>query len=184
MISFNSDNSNDTQFVEVNGIRFEILLPQSVVVSPKKGEEITIQLGVRITNLTTNTYCFDLPWFLPDLLHPCGKLFFMDGGRNVTKRVKDTDIPLLEPNESLEFWLSCTLGWLQQKPDAMYLSWEAIYGGLWHFRQIQPLTYQIRLTYENLLPEKKKLLLDGGWANIKSFWTGKVSTPFVNFTIQ
>jgi len=48
--------------VEVDGIRFEIIMPEIVFVLPipkaKPGNNTSVHLGLRITNHTSNPYCF------------------------------------------------------------------------------------------------------------------------------
>ncbi len=97
MTSFNSDNSNNNQFVEVDSIRFETLVPQPIVTLPKDGEEITIQFGVRITNLTSTAYQNDKHRFLPEMSNVLGQTVTVHGvNRNTTTEVLESDIPLVE----------------------------------------------------------------------------------------
>ncbi len=185
MTSFNYDNSNNNQFVEVDGIRFETLVPQPIVTLPKDGEETTVQFGVRITNLTSTAYRFDLPYFFPDLLHPCGKLMYMDSGRNTSTLFEDSDVPLILPSQSIEFLMNGKFSrYIDNKQILIYFSGKAMYGGVWSFHHIQSEKYQIRLRYDNHLSEKKMISASLGRTIVKQFWVGKVKTPFLEFTLQ
>ncbi len=185
MTSFNvnSDDSNDSQFVEVDGIRFETLLPQPIVTLPKKGEKTTVQFGVRITNLTSTPCRFDLQRFLPDMLHPCGKLMYMDLGRNTSTLFEDSDVPLILPSQSVEFLINGNFIH-RNKENSIQLTGPAIYGGVWRFYHIQPGKYRIRLWYENNLSEKKMISASIGRTIVQQFWIGKIKTPFSDFTLQ
>jgi hypothetical protein len=185
MTSFNFDNSNDNQFIEVDGIRFETLVPQPIIKLPKENEEVTVQLGVRITNLSSTVYRFDLPYFFPDLLHPCGKLMYMDSGRNTSTLFESTDVPIIAPKQSINFFVNGKLSWHKDKERSrIFLSGRAMYGGFWSFNHIQSGKYKIRLTYENYHSEKKMISASLGRTIVKDFWTGKVTTPFLDIDLS
>jgi hypothetical protein len=186
MTSFNSDNSNDTQFVEVDGIRFETLLPQPIITLPKKGEEVTVQFGVRITNLSSTAYRFDKHRFLPEISNFRGQTVTVRGvNRNTTTEVLESDVPLVESGQSIDFLMNNAINWSSSKD--LVLSGNALYSGVWSM-QFQPDRYQIRLRYENQFAERKLLLTDlityRTWTNLDSFWIGEAATPIQNITLQ
>ncbi|MEH2242117.1 MAG: hypothetical protein V7K85_05040 [Nostoc sp.] len=57
--------SNNPNTIEVDEICFENFIPEAMVCLPKYGEEIPVQVGVRITNQASIPYRFDLPYVLP-----------------------------------------------------------------------------------------------------------------------
>jgi hypothetical protein len=172
MTAFESNNKNA---VEVDGIRFETIVPERSYRLPQYGEETPIQFGVRITNQTSTPYRFDLQRFLPEILDPQGNNLQMDGGQNSTRLVEESDIPLLMPGESLDFLIDAKLNWYKKK--CVSISGRATYGGFWIFWNIKPGEYQLRLKYENQLFQMNRLMSAKGWTEIDEFWIGSIKTP-------
>jgi hypothetical protein len=168
--------SNSNNFVEVDGIRFETLIPQTMVRLPKYGEETPVQFGVRITNQTSKPYRFDLQRFLPEILNSDGEIMEVPLNQNAFREVEKFDIPLLMPGESLEFLIDAKFNWYKQ--NILRFTGNANYGGIWICWNFQPGEYLIRLKYDNQLLTKKMLISPKGWTDIGEFWIGNIKTPF------
>jgi hypothetical protein len=181
MTAFESNNKNA---VEVDGIRFETIVPERSYRLPKYGEETPIQFGVRITNQTSTPYRFDLPQFFPEILNSHGKPLHMSFAQNATRKVEETDILLIMPGESFEFLKDAKFSWYNR--DCIVLKGFAFYGGIWSFYNFKPGKYQIRLTYENLLVKRRMhLLIDrDGRDEVAEFWTGKITTPLTRLLLR
>jgi hypothetical protein len=180
--NMSSCDSNNPNAIEVDGICFETLIPEEMVRLPKYGEETPVQFGVRITNQASIAYRFDLPYVLPDILDPQGKAMQRSLNKNATRQVEESDIPLINPGESLNFLMDAKFNWYHE--NYLRLLGNAIYGGIWIFWYSQPGKYQVRFSYENQIAKKKMLTLKEGWTEIDGFWTGKVITPFENFHLS
>ncbi|MEH2377470.1 MAG: hypothetical protein V7K27_00960 [Nostoc sp.] len=174
--------SNNPNAIEVDGICFETLMPEEMVRLPKYGEEIPVQFGVRITNQTSTSYRFDLPYVLPEILDPYGRAMQRSLNKNATRKVKKSDIPLIMPGESLDFLMDAKFNWYDE--NCLQLLGNAIYGGLWIFWYIQPGKYQVRFTYDNQLAKKEMFTLQEGRTEIDEFWTGNIKTPFAALTFR
>jgi len=179
MTSSESHNSSaNSNVVEVDGIRFETLVPERMYRLPKYEEETPIQFGVRITNNSSTPYRFDLPNFLPEILDKHGKVMQMGGGRNATGMIEESDVPLIIPGEKLEYWMNAKFMWFGK--NCIQLTGIAQYGLIWNFYNFLPGKYQIRLTYNNPLPTRKIQLVK----EIDGFWIGKVATPFARLRLR
>ncbi|MEH2461150.1 MAG: hypothetical protein V7K34_28355 [Nostoc sp.] len=93
--SMTPDKSNNSSGIEVDGIYFETLVSERKYNLPIFGEETPIKFGVRITNNSSSPYRFELPQFVPEILNPHGKPMEPSFGRNVTRFVEESDIPLI-----------------------------------------------------------------------------------------
>ncbi|MDF2387873.1 hypothetical protein JMG10_40905 [Nostoc ellipsosporum NOK] len=173
--------SNNPNAIEVDGICFETLISEEVVYLPNFGEETPVKFGVRITNHASKPYRFDLPFFWPEILNLYGESMQIDSGKNASREVEETDIPLIMPRDSLDFLINAKLSWYSR--NCLRLSGNAIYGAIWTFWNIQPGQYQVRLTYENQRIRKQMFNFEGR-AEIDGFWTGQVKTHFASLRFQ
>ncbi|MEA5565696.1 hypothetical protein [Anabaena sp. UHCC 0399] len=103
--------SNNPNAIEVDGIGFETMMSEEMVRLPKIGEEIPVQFGVRITNQASIPYRFDLPLILPEILDPHGKAMHISLNKNATREVEKSDIPLIIPRESFDFFMDAKFNW-------------------------------------------------------------------------
>lgn len=148
---------------------------------PVYGEETPFQYGVRITNNSLIPYRFELPKFVPEILNPHGKLMQMSFGQNNTRKVKESDIPLIMPGESLASLMDTKFSWYNK--NCLQLSGYALYGGILRFYNFKPTKYQIRLTYESPLVNQRRFMFTGK-PEIDDFWIGTIVTPLVKFRLR
>jgi hypothetical protein len=174
--------SNNPNVIKVDGICFKTLVPETIVLIPKYGEEALIKFGVRITNQTSTPYRFDLPFILPEMLNPDGEPMQSSGGQNATRLAEESDIPLIISGESLDFLMDAKLDWYSE--NYLRLQGNAYYGGIWVFWCPKPGKYQIRFIYQNQLASKKKFTSKEGRTEIDAFWVGKIQTPFVDLHLR
>ena len=162
--------------IEIDGICFETLFPEENYQVPKYGKQTPIKLGVRITNNSLTPYRFDLPQFEPEISNPNGELMKMSWARNATSIPRDSDVPLICPGASLEFYLyDPKFSWY--KRDNIVLRGYSNYGGIWNFYNFKKGTYKIRLRYNKSRLIKEVYL---GFKSIKydGFWVGEVFTTW------
>ena len=104
--------SSDSNAVEVNGIRFETLLPEQVLTIPNMNNgKTSVQFGIRVTNLSLTPYHFIFFHLLPELLVSNGQVIHRHYGRNVTKAASESDFLLAMPRESLTFFIDARFFW-------------------------------------------------------------------------
>ena len=186
LTSFESTHSNiDSHAVERNGIRLEILVPDRVWRIPEKQDATTpVRIGFQITNNTP--YPIRFPPLDPLLVFPLaivdadGNLLRRSGGRGMLLKSPQLACPLVQPRESLTFFLKAELFW--QNNQLLFGGNDGLGGG-WTF-DIGPGNYQIRLTYVNF----RALLVcydpDRDDENLtRGIWTGQIVTPFVKFRV-
>lgn len=175
------DKSNNSSGIEVDGIYFETLVSERKYNLPIFGEETPIKFGARITNNSSTPYRFELPQFVPEILNPHGKPMERSFGRNATRFVEESDIPLIMSGESLEYWMDAKFKWYSK--NCIQLTGSALYGGILSFYNLKPTKYQIRMKYVNDLPTRK-VRLSTGSTEYGDFWTGQIATNFVNFRLR
>lgn len=168
--------------IEIDGICFETLLPEQNYQLPEYGEETPIQLGVRITNNSSDAYRFDLPQFEPEIYNPNGEMMKMSWARNATSIPKDSDVPLIYPGQSLEFYFyNPKFSWYER--DNLVFRGYSDYGGIWSFFKFKPGKYNIRLRYKKSHFTREVYL---GLKSIKydGFWVGEVLTSWVKLCLR
>jgi len=186
LTSFESTHSNiDSNAVERNGIRLEILVPDRVWRIPEKQDATTpVRIGFQMTNNTP--YPIRFPPLDPLLVFPLaivdadGNLLRRSGGRGMLLKSPQLACPLVQPRESLTFFLKAELFW--QNNQLLFGGNDGLGGG-WTF-DIGPGNYQIRLAYVNF----RALLVcydpDRDDENLtRGIWTGRMVTPFVKFRV-
>ena len=175
----------DKNAVEVEGIRFEILVPERVLILPEKKRRVAtrVQLGICITNNTPNPVRFNFfDTLIPQLMEADGQLHFRGYYRRGTKRPSESDFPLVMPGESFTLFPYSELSW--RKLDPFTLIIEAGDGGYWDFDGLKAGIYQIQLVYNNKYTAQEIEIYDRESLNtnlIEGLWIGMVSTPKVKF---
>ncbi len=178
--------TNSPTFIEVNGVRFETLVPQPLIKIPAYGETTSVPLEVRITNVSDVPYRFDLRSFYPQLLDPQGRLIGSGLNQNSSTLIQDEEIPLIMPQNEVKLYLEMDLIWYD--PNLLRLI-KAIYGGSLKFYSpivdtlygevnIYPETYRICFKYVNQLTDRQMFLFSAGRTQVNDFWIGEVYTPF------
>ncbi|VXD25180.1 hypothetical protein PL8927_840003 [Planktothrix serta PCC 8927] len=161
--------------VEVDGIRFETLVPQPTInVAFTQPEiNISVQIGMQITNNTLTPFRFTsfdslIPFLIgADSLIPSQSY----GGSHGWVLPRESDFQLVLPGSSATFFPKVHL--VRQTDNCLKLR---VSGGgrtSWTFNDLKPGKYQVGLTYRSLT-DKPDLLFE-------DLWVGMVSTPFVEF---
>ncbi|GGA25945.1 hypothetical protein [Okeania sp. KiyG1] len=177
-------NPND-KVIEVDGIRFETILPETVLTFPeKKGDiRIPVQIGIRINNNTPNSLRFSFYRTLSgEIVTPNGQIVSGIYRLLGVKSPKESDFPLVLPGKNLTFFPKALF---EFKGDRFTLSIALGDGGFLSFEIFKPGIYQIRFTYNNKFEiatiyerEIKNTRL------IENIWMGRISTPFVGFCFR
>ncbi|MFB2920074.1 hypothetical protein [Aerosakkonema funiforme] len=169
--------STDNNAVEVDGIRFETLVPEREFIIPtKENTKTTVQFGIRVTNLSEILYRFKFFGLMPELQDAKGRVIERYWGINATKTPQETDFILAMPGENLTFFVE---GELYCYEDKFELRGYESSGGVWTFRTLNPGRYRVRFTYENQNAMRK--IPYGG--TVEGLWTGKASTPWEEFRL-
>lgn len=181
-----SSESTDSHAVEIDGIRLEILVAEREWRIPKNQlNAITpVRIGFQIKNNTP--YPIRFPPLDPLIIFPLeimnseGKLLQRQGGRGMLLKSPQLACPLVQPKESLTFFLKAELFW--QNNELLFGGNDGLGGG-WIF-DIGPGNYQIRLRYFNKRavlfcdePQMEEYKLTQG------IWIGQMVTPFVKFRV-
>lgn len=151
--------STDSNVVEVDGVRFETLVPQRVLTIPanKPGANTPVKLGLLITNQTQRPIRFTrYDSIFPMLLGSDGQALQLEGGRNWSSPPTVSDCPLLQPGESVTFFVDGKLFW---QDDLLRLEWPDGFGGVWFYDNLKPGTYRIRVGYSVSTAFPGKLLV-------------------------
>lgn len=164
--------------IEIDEICFETLFPEQNYQLPKYGEETPIKLGFRITNNSSTPYRFQMPYFLVEISNYNGERMKINLLQNSTRTADESDIPLIYPGKSVEFWLRYTkFSWYEYERDCIILNGYSLYGAIWTFYGFKPGKYNIRLRYENS-QSINKIPPGLQFREYDCFWIGKVFTPW------
>ena len=184
----------DKSAIEVDGIRFETLVPQPTVRVPSQprvrvrdpqlNPYTIVEIGIRISNNTSNCFRFSLfTSLIPQLVGTDGQPIEAGYGRHSTIRPKESDFPIVKPGESLTFFPKIAqLFWV--KGELFGLSIPAGDGGSWGFGSLSLGTYQINFIYKN--QDRTVTILDKERRNAKlleDIWVGMVFTPSIALSL-
>jgi hypothetical protein len=173
-----TDNNSRT-FIEVNGVRFETLVPQTQFKLPLNSEIIPIEFGIKLTNLADIPYRFALQMFFPEFLDASGNFIQIGINRNHVRDVHESDIPLIMPQDTIEFLIKNELAWDQNLGYGGIAGKDNIaYGGFWGIK-INSGNYQVRFHY-NSVNYEQEIRLWQGRTIFKDFWVGDIVTPFTD----
>lgn len=171
--------------IEVDGISFEILMPERELVVPEKlsdGCEL-LDLGIRITNNTTAPLRFRFhDAITPELMLPNGQIMRESSQwSDWLIGYEESDFPLAMPGEDVIFSPG---GSIQKIEDNQFelIIWVGN-GGSWRFNRLQLGNYQIRLEYSNDAVKVKVYGEDGKKKVIDNILTGQVFTSFIEFSL-
>lgn len=169
--------------VEVNGIVFETLMPEVVVTIPSNnnGGISPVQLGIRVTNVSSHSYRFMLPYVLPELFDSDRQPMQMDYASNVYLPAKKSYFQLARPQKSLTFFMHAEFKWYK---NLLILRGKATDGGIWKFYNFQSGIYRVQFTYKNECSEKQINWSNGKFSIWQDLWIGQASTPFVEFCLR
>lgn len=172
--------SSDSNAVEVDGIRFEIIVPERVWIIPDNQPDAAtkVRIGIRITNQTQTSRRFSRFFTLvPELMGPNGEALELDGGGDSVFPPKESDYPIVMPGHSVTFFLEGRLYWVDNK---LQISFNHGFGGVWSFYVLSTGIYQIRLIYSKpSTPAPAYDFVSFYEIKLENVWTGRLVTPFV-----
>ncbi|MFB2920073.1 MULTISPECIES: hypothetical protein [Aerosakkonema] len=180
--------STDSNAVEVDGIRFETAIPERVWRIPenKPGVATSVQLGISVTNNTSNPLYFSFyNYMLPELVKSDGQSLLSGGGSNRMPYPIESDFLLVRPGERVTHFREAKLFWNEnQLLFGSHNSRVSLRLGTWVYQDIKPGSYYIRFNYSNREPQatyykpetKQPIRLEG-------IWTGRVTTPFIDIRL-
>ncbi|MDJ0737092.1 MAG: hypothetical protein QNJ47_23990 [Nostocaceae cyanobacterium] len=109
---------NDSNLVEVDGIKLKTVMPEHVIRIPPKlsGDKTQVQFGIQITNNTANPRIFLLFAVRPEFFQANRKKVSQLGPNvNGSYNPQISDFKLLMPGESMSFLLEGHFQWEENK---------------------------------------------------------------------
>ncbi|MDZ8137155.1 MAG: hypothetical protein RM049_17920 [Nostoc sp. DedQUE04] len=194
-----SSESNEINAVEVDGVRFETLVPERILCLPKQNlvqkllsflefllpmplgyfsPKYSVQIGIRITNNTSTPFRFSFYFtFFPELVNANGPIP-LEGGWISLLSSLESDYPLAMPGESLTFFPNIEIFWIWG--NQFGISIPSANGGKWFFQPLKLGNYQFRFIYNNQNEKETTYSsVNRDMSLIEGIWTGEVLTPFV-----
>lgn len=183
--------TNSTDSTEVDGLRFEILIPEREWIIPenKEGASTPLKLGLRITNQTATTV--RLSAFNPIIVVNIN-ILTLDGNRLPSEafsggpmigNIEEAACPLIKPGESFTFFLDGKLFWQE---DQLVVGGSGLWGK-WYHEIPRPGTYRVQFAYSGKFTtcyEKDPSDPEEYIVEITDqLWFGKAMTPFVEVYI-
>jgi hypothetical protein len=168
--------------VEVDGIRFETLVPQQLLTIPKKQPDaITpVQFGLRVTNRSSTPYRFKFHGLKPEIQNMNGQSLYRVYNTNATFGLDESHFLLAMPGETLTCFVDGELRWYVDSNQLVMQGRDSI-GGYWSFQTLNPGKYRLRFTYSGPSQSSVVRVLRG--VVIEDLWTGIVPTPFIEFRL-
>lgn len=192
------DHNSIDDAVEVDGVQFKVFMPKRILQVPAEqlGEMIDVDLGIQITNNTSNplNFCF-FNALTPELMI-AQQIFRLKDRWSDWYRwdLFDDAFTLAQPGETVTFLtdalITTTKGEIFDLKipfgDGSY--W--IFSGLFGLRPLK--TYRIRFEYENEIDKAEVNYSKNGKnmpqlienKQIENIWTGKVRLPFGEFSLE
>ncbi|WP_017651332.1 hypothetical protein [Fortiea contorta] len=192
MTSFESNESNT---VEVNNIRFETLLSESVLTIPKAkhGVYTPVRLGIRITNNTQSFFYFSSYVYsmFPEMIAPDGQVMVTGLHSERINPPIESDYVLVVPGEAVIFSRDAFLFWIQNRkkkrdrkltlnipfPCEDIYAFRPLYSGIYQFRfKYRQSREGMEEYYHWIEPTTLQTIL-------QNLWTGEVLTPLVEIRL-
>ncbi|MCL1475564.1 hypothetical protein [Argonema antarcticum] len=180
--------SIDSNGVEVDGIRFETVIPERVWRIPenKPGATTPVPLGISVTNNTSTPLYFSFySDMLPDLVGSDGQSLLAGGGFEGISYPIESDFVLAMPGERVTYLREAKLFWNDnQLLLGSHNSRVNLRLGTWFYQDLKPGSYYVRFKYRNresqatyYKPETKQYI------RLEAIWTGQVIIPFVEIRL-
>ena len=189
---------NEDDAIEVDGIQFKVFMPKRILQVPAEplGAMIDVELGIQITNNTSNALNFSFFNSLTPELMIDQQIFRLKDRWSDWYRwdLFDDDFALAQPGETVTFLtdalITTTKGEIFDLKipfgDGSY--W--IFSGLFGLRPLK--TYRIRFEYKNQIEKAEVSYSQSGKIytrnrekkQIENIWTGKLRLPFVEFSLE
>jgi hypothetical protein len=166
--------SHDNNTVKVDGIKFEMVMPERVLKIPPKLSNAKTQLkfGIHITNNTESPQRFLLFFARPEFLQANEqKLSRFGPNVNGSYNPQLSDFQLLNPGESLFFLLEGYFYWKDNKLKFVFIEKN---GSHWIFSDFNHDRYLVQFTYENQYPVWEQR---GSWSDpidFKPVWKEQI----------
>ncbi|NER03224.1 MAG: hypothetical protein F6K17_11625 [Okeania sp. SIO3C4] len=172
--------------IEVDGIRFETTLPETVLNLPEKksGVETSVKIGIRITNNNNTDFYFNFyNTLIPELITSNLQRVQEYYTSNFLKSRLVSDLLLVVPGENITFFPHAKLLW--KKNDQFKLKITAGDGGYWIFDNLKAGRYLLQLTYKNKSAQTTvydRITKKG--ISFKKLWRGMVLVPIVELYLE
>lgn len=180
--------------VEVNGIYFETFMPERLLFIPaiRSGVRTPVQLGIRITNNTSNRLRFSFFSglnIMPELVTPDGQILKAGYATDrLVVPVEESDFVLALPGKAVTLLPDTFLYWLRnpkkKRDRKLRLTLSVRNNDILAFQSLTPGNYQIRFNYVKSVDAVKEYgrnRIDPGI--LQEVWTGQVVTPLVEFRL-
>ncbi|NEP79662.1 MAG: hypothetical protein F6K39_16725 [Okeania sp. SIO3B3] len=191
---------NENNFIEVNGVHFETIVPKRVLTLPKKdilqklsyiGKHLLtpplhpspgypMEIGIRITNNSDRPLYFSFYLALiPEIIKVENRENIpFEGGWLHPEQPLESDFSITMPGESTSFFLDAKICWLCGNNYGISMGFN---GGAFIFKPLRSGRYQLRLVYDNQTDKNEFYDSVNKQAQvIERLWTGRVLTPFVD----
>lgn len=172
--------------VEVKGIVFRNLIPYREI-SLKRTSSLFATFhvgGIQIFNQTDKAYYFSVYYTIePQIISEDGEIIALKYlGNDWLGQERDSDIFLSQPGKNTFLFPGTCLH--KAGNQRFNLVFYANYGGGYCYESLElNKTYRISFTYTNRSTSRKNLDIETDDNDEVLFWTGKVSTPFVEFRL-
>lgn len=178
-----TNNKPNTTAVEVNGIRFETRLKNSLIpLPPKEQNAMTeVEFEIVVTNNTFNTFYFDFGDNLTPLLREAtGKIIPGGSGSDWRGQAIESHFRLSRPGETVSFLDYYVVAYDGEKYVCRFGTER---GTWWGAGAVDVGNYEFEFTYRNDESVSKVRFPGVGSKIIENIWTGEVILPVLKFQL-
>ncbi|NEP83560.1 MAG: hypothetical protein F6K39_38790 [Okeania sp. SIO3B3] len=173
-----TNNTPNTTAVEVNGIRFETRLNNSVIPLPPKEENAMteVEFEIVVTNNTSNTFYFDFGYnLMPKLITSDNQIFFDSGSSDWVSESEESHFLLCKPGETVTFLDNAAVMYLENEFSLLLASQIGI---SWNYGPLSVGTHQLEFVYISSESKVKARVNQSIESKIiENVWTGEVDLP-------
>ena len=172
--------------IEINGMVFRNLIPYTEISLQKiwsSNAKFHVG-GIQIFNKTHKAYYFSVYYTIkPQIISENGEIITLKYlGNDWLGQERMSDIFLSKPGKNTFLFPGTSLYKVDNQ--RFDLTFYANYGGGWCYESLEfNKTYKINFTYTEMSPSSKHLGIGTEDNDKILFWTGKVSTPFLEFRL-
>lgn len=172
---------SDYGIVEVDGIQFEAIAPEEILIPSQQVESsIPVEFKLRIHNTSSIPQLFLLFQLMPEIQDSTGQVLDRSYNCNASYNPSEFDFRWLKPGEDLAFAINGEFYWYENQ---LHLRGYENSGGFWGFT-IPAGEYWLRVTYcKRRWNRDPKYCEDNAWKLHREIWEGCVSTPVKKFRV-
>lgn len=172
------------ELVEVEGLQFEVSVPERVAIPPLKHLEKSspIEFCFQVHNSSSRPHLLLLFGLMPQLQDSSGKMLNRSYARDLSCHPEIDNFHFLLPGDRTRLVISGEF--LRYRDEVIFGGWENS-GGRWSFHDFKAGKYWLGISYQALKPEEisRRYYDNEIWSRYQKIWEGNITTPVKKFEV-